>query len=125
MLSLMPVSDVRKVSLKQLGNKIMTYVTLELAKQHLNVEESYKDDDGYISGLIEVAEGKVAKELSVKKEDLATIDGGEDIPAPLVQAILLNIGGYYASREEITVVQTRPLVQGALYLVDLYRDYSK
>ncbi len=101
------------------------YVTLELAKKHLNVEDEYEGEDLYIESLIAVAEGKVAKELCVTVDELATIDGGKDIPAPLRQAILLSIGAYYAFREEVTTIQSRPLEQGVKYLVSLYRDYSK
>lgn len=103
----------------------MKYVTLELAKRHLNVEEVYTDEDAYIESLIDVAEAKVAKELCMSLDELATIDGGEEIPAPLKQAMLLSMGAYYANREEVTAIQTRPLEQGVKYLVSLYRDYSR
>lgn len=103
----------------------MKYVTLELAKRHLNVEEVYTDEDAYIESLIDVAEAKVAKELCMSLDELATIDGGEEIPAPLKQAMLLSMGSYYANREEVTTIQTRPLEQGVKYLVSLYRDYSR
>lgn len=103
----------------------MKYVTLELAKHHLNVEESYTGEDFYIESLIDVAEAKVAKELCMKLDELATIDGGEEIPAPLRHAMLLSIGAYYANREEVTVIQTRPLEQGVKYLISLYRNYSR
>lgn len=101
------------------------YVTLELAKQHLHVEESYKDEDAYIESLIEVAEQKVAAELCITVEELANIGGGDNIPAPLRQAILLSIGLYFNNREEATYIQTKPLEQGVKHLVSLYRDYSK
>lgn len=101
------------------------YITLELAKKHLNVEESYTDDDVYIESLIEVAEEKIAEELCIAVTELKNVRGGVDIPAPLRQAILLSIGLYYANREEVTFLQTRPLEQGVRHLVSLYRDYSK
>ena len=103
----------------------MEYVTLELVKKHLNVEEAFSDDDKYITMLADVAEAKVSKELCIGVEELATIGGGKEIPPPLVQAILLSIGLYYANREEVTYVQTKPLEQGVKYLVSLYRDYTK
>lgn len=102
------------------------YVTLDEAKKHLNVEQEYTEDDNYIETLIDVAEAKVAKELCVKVEELATIEeGSELIPHPIKQAILLNIGMYYANREEVTYTQTKPLEQGSRYLLALYRDYTK
>lgn len=101
----------------------MAYVDLDMAKKHLNVESEFKDDDNYIQMLIDVAEAKVAKELCVSVEDLKGIDGGKEIPMPLKHAILLNVGGYYANREEVSNIQSRELVQGSKYIISLYRDY--
>ena len=101
------------------------YVTLELAKAHLRVEDSYKDEDVYIESLIEVAEEKVAKHLCITVEELAGVNGNGKIPATLRQAILLAIGLYYANREEVTYIKTKPLEQGILHLVSLDRDYTK
>ena len=72
----------------------MKYLDLQLVKKHLNVEEDYKEDDMYIQSLVEVAEEKVAKELCITVDELATIDGGSELPAPLRQAILLSVGAY-------------------------------
>lgn len=41
----------------------MAYVELQLAKKHLNVEESFTEDDEYIKGLIEAAEAVVEKDI--------------------------------------------------------------
>lgn len=102
------------------------HVTLDEAKKHLNVEEEYTEDDTLIEMYIDVAEAKVAKELCVKVEELATLEeGSELIPHPIKQAILLNVGMYYASREELTYTQSKPLEQGSKYLIALYRDYTK
>lgn len=101
------------------------YITLDEAKKHLNVESDFTEDDEYISSLIEVAEAKVAAELCLKStDDLKTLRGGEVIPPPIKQAIMLTIGLYYNNREEVTVSQTHTLDQGALHLIQLYRDYS-
>ena len=35
------------------------YVTLEETKKHLNIDESFKDDDVYINSLVQVAEDAV------------------------------------------------------------------
>ncbi|WP_415940707.1 head-tail connector protein [Phocaeicola coprocola] len=100
------------------------YITLDEAKKHLNVEKEYTEDDTLIEMYIDVAEAKVAKELCVTVEGLAEIDGGESIPYPIKQAILLNVGMYYANREELTYTQSKPLEQGSKYLLSLYRDYT-
>lgn len=101
------------------------YVTIELAKQHLNVESSFTEDDSYIESLIEVGEAKIAKDICVSVDELETIDGGTEIPAPLRHAILLTIGTYYNNRENVTTANLREIPQGVKYLTDLYRDYSK
>lgn len=102
------------------------HVTLDEAKKHLNVEKEYTEDDTLIEMYIDVAETKVAKELCVKVEELATLEEGSKlIPHPIKQAILLNIGMYYANREEVTYTQSKPLEQGSKYLIALYRDFSK
>ncbi len=103
----------------------MAYVTLDMAKRHLNIESSYTDEDSYIEALITAVEEKTAKELCVSVEELAAIDGGKAIPAPLVQAMLLCLGGYYANRENLASANLKEIPQGAKYLIDLYRDYSK
>jgi hypothetical protein len=101
------------------------YVTLEIAKLHLRVEDSYTDEDAYIESLIDVAEEKIAEELCISVEELANVRGRKVIPKPLFQAILLSVGLYYNNREEVTCVQTKPLEQGVKHLVSLYRNYSK
>ena len=36
------------------------YITVDEAKKHLNIDDSFRDDDAYISALIQVAEDSVA-----------------------------------------------------------------
>lgn len=100
------------------------YATLDMAKRHLNIEDAFTDDDLYIEGLISVAEEKVAAELCMSAENMADINKGGSLPAPLIQAILLTIGAYYTNREDITTVQTRPLEYGVKYLTQLYRNFT-
>ena len=100
------------------------YATLDMAKRHLNIEDAFTDDDSYIESLISVAEEKVAVELCMSVEDLATINKNGSLPAPILQAILLTIGAYYTNREDITTVQTKPLEYGVKYLTQLYRNFT-
>lgn len=62
----------------------MAYVELQLAKKHLNVEESFTEDDEYIECLIEAAEAVVEKDIC---EELKALSGedGKSLPAPLRQ----------------------------------------
>lgn len=100
------------------------YATLDMAKRHLNIEDAFTDDDFYIEGLIEVAEERVAAELCMKVEDMASINKGGDLPSTLLHAILLTIGAYYTNREDITTVQTKPLEYGVKHLTQLYRNFT-
>ena len=100
------------------------YATLEMAKRHLNIEDAFTDDDHYIEALIDVAEEKVAAELCMDVDGMASINKNGSLPAPLIQAILLTIGAYYTNREDITTVQTRPLEYGVKYLTQLYRNFT-
>ena len=45
------------------------YVKLEEAKKHLLLDDSFKDDDLYILGLIDVAEDAVARNLNLKLDE--------------------------------------------------------
>lgn len=121
----MPVLAVMKVLLKLHGSNMGKYVKLELAKQHLNVESSFTEDDLYIESLIEVGEANIAKELCIPVDELATIDGNTIIPAPLRHAILLTIGTYYTNRENVSTANLKEIPSGVKHLVELYRDYSK
>lgn len=100
------------------------YATLEMAKRHLNIEDVFTDDDHYIEALIDVAEEKVAAELCMDVDGMASINKNGSLPSPLIHAILLTIGAYYTNREDITTVQTRPLEYGVKYLTQLYRNFT-
>jgi len=54
-------------------NKAM-FTTLKETKKHLNIDDSFTEDDAYISYLIEVAEDAVSKHLDIALDDLA-VDG--------------------------------------------------
>ena len=102
----------------------MAYVGLQLAKKHLNVEESFTEDDEYIKGLIEAAEAVVEKDIC---EELKTLSGedGKSLPAPLRQCILLMVGQYYANREPVAFAQSSQVPLSYSHLVSLYRNYNR
>ncbi|WP_294481852.1 head-tail connector protein [uncultured Bacteroides sp.] len=102
----------------------MVYVDLQLAKRHLNVEESFVEDDEYIGGLIEAAEAVVEKDVCDKLDTLAQENGGK-LPAPLRQCILLMVGQFYANREPVAFAQSAEVPLSYSHLVSLYRNYAK
>lgn len=99
------------------------YTTIEIIKKHLHVDMDFTGDDEYILWLYMVAEASVEKELCVDLEDLE--DDNHNIPAPIVQAMLLQIGELYNSREinayGVSVTATQ---YGFKYLLDPYRNYA-
>lgn len=100
------------------------YVSLELAKQHLNIEQSYTGDDTYIEHLIEVAEKTVEKHIDYRLEDYIT-DDGDELPKPLQHAILLFVGDMYMSRESNAYgISVSEIPFSYDYLLSLYKDYS-
>ena len=97
-------------------------ITLELAKQHLNLEPEYVDDDKYIETLIEVAEQAVEMHVNEKLEDIA-MEG--DIPKPLLQAMLLMVGNLYQNRETVSPMKVTALPYNYEYLINLYKNYNR
>lgn len=100
----------------------MAYITLEEAKRHLNIEAEFTDDDTYIDSLIVAAEGKVAEDVLQPLEELEDEQGA--IPAPLRQAILLQVGDFYASREDTVYGVTVHSTGAYRALIGLYRHYE-
>lgn len=96
------------------------FVDLELAKNHLNVEQGFTDDDRYITQLIEVAEAVVSKDLCKNLEDLQDDNGV--IPAPISQCVLLMVGHAYENREPVAYAQVNEVPLSYRHIIDLYRD---
>ena len=102
----------------------MAHIDLQLAKRHLNVEESFTEDDEYIKGLIEPAEAVVEKDICEKLSELEKENEGK-LPSPLRQCILLMVGQFYANREPVAFVQSAEIPLSYSHLVSLYRNYAK
>lgn len=97
------------------------YILLDDAKKHLNINEEFHDDDLYISSLIETAEKIVERNIDTNLKDLEDADG--DLPSPLIQAMLLLIGNFYANRESVAFANSVSVPYSYQYLIDLYRNY--
>lgn len=97
------------------------YLQLYQIKKHLNIDEAFHEDDEYLMDLASVAENVVQKHID---RDLADLQGDEgDIPSPLLHAMLLLVGTYYASRESVAYVSAQPLPHAYDYLIALYQNY--
>lgn len=99
-------------------------ISLEDIKKHLNIDDDFTDDDIYLLSLVDVAEKIVLKHIDCNDVDDLLDDEG-NLPTPLIQAIKLLVGNFYANRESVsnTTVQSMPL--NYEYILDLYMDYSK
>jgi len=99
------------------------YITLSKAKQHLNIESGYTEDDSYITNLIGVAESVVEKHINDSLTGITCSNGGI-LPLPLEQAMLLMIGNFYANREVLTLANVSKLPYNFEYLISFYQNYS-
>ena len=96
------------------------FTTLEKAKKHLNIDDSFTGDDAYITDLITVAEDAVSQHLDIALDDLV-VDGA--LPSAIIHSILLLVGNLYANREP-TAYSTVVKVPHTLdYLLGLYKHY--
>lgn len=98
------------------------FLSLNIVKKHLNIDEYFHDDDEYITHLIMVAEEVVEKHIDCDFSVL--LDEVGMLPSPLLQAILLFIGNMYQSREAVSFASAIELPLSFTYLLDLYKNYS-
>jgi len=96
------------------------YITVEEAKKHLNIDDSFKDDDAYIGALIKVAEDSVSQHLDIALDDLV-VDGV--LPSAISHSILLMVGNLYANREPTAYSQVLKVPYTLEYLLGLYKHY--
>lgn len=101
----------------------MNHLTLKLIKEHLNLDNDFILDDAYLSNLGDVVETVVEKHIDDSFVYLANANGGH-LPTPLIQAMLLLLGTYYANREHIAFNANYEVGNSYTFLIDLYRNYS-
>ena len=98
------------------------YLQLFQLKKHLNIDEQFHDDDEYIMDLAKVAENAVQKHIDINLSDLEDENG--QIPMPLIQAMLLMVGTFYAKRESIAFASSSEVPLAYDYLLSLYKNYN-
>lgn len=97
------------------------YVKLETAKKHLNLDESFTDDDSYIMLLIKAAEEAVS--LHIDKPLVELEDSQGKLPPAILQSILLLIGNLYATREPVAYASAVKVPYTLDYLLGLHKYY--
>ena len=99
------------------------YTTLQMIKRHLNIDQSFTEDDEYLLYLYEVAEAVVQVHLCANLEDYE--DEAHNIPAGIIHAMLLYIGDLYNSREGNAYgVSVQQVPFGYEYRISLYKNFS-
>ena len=98
------------------------YLQLYQLKKHLNIDEQFHDDDEYIMDLARVAENAVQKHIDINLSDLEDENG--QLPMPLIQAMLLMVGTFYAKRESIAFASSCEVPLAYDYLLSLYKNYN-
>lgn len=99
------------------------HVTLEEAKRHLQIDESYTGEDIYIQSIVEASEVAVADHLKCDSLDEAFPSGV--IPLPVKHAILLMAGNLYANREPVAFAQSYRVPLSYEYLLGSYIKYGR
>ena len=97
-------------------------MTLEQIKRHLNIDDEFTEDDEYIMSLYEVAVDLVQRHIDMTFDELTAKDG--EVPKPLLHAVLLMIGNFYANRESVTYASVSEVPMSAQYILRMYRDYT-
>ena len=101
----------------------MQYLNLDLIKKHLNMDESFHDDDSYLEALGDVVEEVTEKHIDVSLKKLTAENNGK-IPTPLKQAMLLLLATYYSNRENIAFASSSEIPLSYSYLLSLYQNYG-
>lgn len=84
----------------------------------------FNDDDLYLADLITVAEDAVRNDLNI--DCLGMLENCEgQLPASILQAMLLLIGTMYANRESVTYGTPHSVPHSYDYLIDLNRRYTR
>ena len=98
------------------------YLQLYQLKKHLNIDDQFHDDDEYLVDLAKVAENAVQKHIDTELSELEDEDG--QLPMPLVQAMLLMVGTFYAKRESIAFASSTEVPLAYDYFLSLYKNYN-
>lgn len=98
------------------------YILLNQAKQHLNIDLDFHEDDQYILHLIQVAEDAISKRIDKKLECCVNPNTGY-LDKSIIQSILLLIGQFYANREATSPTSANEIPIGFNFLCDLNKHY--
>lgn len=99
------------------------YTLLETVRKHLNLDDTFRDDDKYLINLIDVAETVVENHIDRPFAELVEKNNGL-LPANLRHAILLLVGDYYANRESVSFGTPHQIPHTVDFLLNQTKYYS-
>lgn len=100
----------------------MATVDIALLKKHVRADD-FSDDDQYLQHLLEAAGQYVSKATNRTADELLELGNGE-LPAMLLQAILLIAGHWYNQREAVSGVQMAEVPYTLQALIKPYRKLA-
>ena len=98
------------------------YIDQVILKKHLNIDETWVEDDEYIKALCLAAENAVENHIARTLSEI-TDEHGKQPPA-VKHAILLLVGHFYANRESDSFATASEIPLAYQYLLQPYKSYA-
>lgn len=98
------------------------YIDTVILKKHLNIDDTWVEDDEYIKALCLAAENAVENHIARPLSEI-TDDHGK-LPPAVKHAILLLVGHFYANRESVSFATASEIPLAYQYLLQSYKSYK-
>ena len=98
------------------------YIDTVILKKHLNIDETWVEDDEYIKALCLAAENAVENHIARPLSEI--VDERGRLPSSVRHAILLLVGHFYANRESVSFASASVIPLAYEYLLQPYKSYA-
>lgn len=98
------------------------YIDQVILKKHLNIDETWVEDDEYIKALCLAAENAVENHIARPLSEITDEHG--KLPPAVKHAILLLVGHFYANRESVSFATASEIPLAYQYLLQPYKSYA-
>lgn len=98
------------------------YIDTVILKKHLNIDETWVEDDEYIKALCLAAENAVENHIARPLTEITDEHG--KLPPAVKHAILLLVGHFYANRESVSFATASEIPLAYQYLLQPYKSYA-
>ena len=98
------------------------YIDQVILKKHLNIDETWVEDDEYIKALCLAAENAVENHIARPLTEITDEHG--KLPPAVKHAILLLVGHFYANRESVSFATASEIPLAYQYLLQPYKSYA-